>query len=137
MIPLGRRVALTLLSILAFARSHQQPVDNVTGVVNIPDSFFVTRDLDLNLPVEPTRIRSGDEFPDKCSLHIVAIGDLHGDVESAMEILKHSKVVDKNGDWSGKVDVLVQTGDMFDRLAWSVVSFPGSLTVLLPEAPTR
>lgn len=47
--------------------------------------------------------------------HIVAIGDLHGDMENARRVLKFSGVVDENLDWSGKVDILVQTGDIIDR----------------------
>jgi hypothetical protein len=47
--------------------------------------------------------------------HIVAIGDLHGDMENAKRVLEFSGVVDENLDWSGKVDMLVQTGDIIDR----------------------
>ncbi len=47
--------------------------------------------------------------------HIVAIGDLHGDMQNARRVLEFSGVVDENLDWSGKVDILVQTGDIIDR----------------------
>lgn len=47
--------------------------------------------------------------------HIVAIGDLHGDMVNARRVLEFSGVVDENLDWSGKVDILVQTGDIIDR----------------------
>ncbi|KAF8338380.1 Metallo-dependent phosphatase-like protein [Amanita rubescens] len=47
--------------------------------------------------------------------HIVAIGDLHGDMKNARRVLEFSGVVDENLDWSGKVDILVQTGDIIDR----------------------
>ncbi|KAG9015363.1 hypothetical protein FRB95_010862 [Tulasnella sp. JGI-2019a] len=46
---------------------------------------------------------------------IVAVGDLHGDYENMMEVLKMSGAVAKNGTWSGNVDYLVQTGDIIDR----------------------
>ncbi|KAI0342803.1 Metallo-dependent phosphatase [Trametopsis cervina] len=46
---------------------------------------------------------------------IVAVGDLHGDIGNAYEVLKMAGVVDEEGSWSGDVDVFVQTGDIIDR----------------------
>ncbi|RPD60099.1 Metallo-dependent phosphatase [Lentinus tigrinus ALCF2SS1-7] len=46
---------------------------------------------------------------------IVAVGDLHGDMPNALEVLQMAGVVDDNGDWSGEVDFFVQTGDIIDR----------------------
>lgn len=47
--------------------------------------------------------------------HIVAVGDLHGDLPNARKVLKFSGVVDDEWNWSGNVDVFVQTGDIIDR----------------------
>ncbi|KDR76184.1 hypothetical protein GALMADRAFT_279371 [Galerina marginata CBS 339.88] len=47
--------------------------------------------------------------------HIVAVGDLHGDMPNARRVLKFAGVTDDNGDWSGDVDFFVQTGDIIDR----------------------
>ncbi|KAF8718616.1 hypothetical protein AX14_011694 [Amanita brunnescens Koide BX004] len=55
--------------------------------------------------------------------HIVAIGDLHGDMENTRRVLEFSDVVDDNLDWSGKVDILVQTGDIIDRGDDTIVLF--------------
>jgi hypothetical protein len=49
--------------------------------------------------------------------HIVAVGDLHGDMANARKVLQFSGVVDEEGDWSGDVDFFVQTGDIIDRCA--------------------
>lgn len=49
------------------------------------------------------------------SRHIVAVGDLHGDLPNARRVLRFSNVIDDSGDWSGEVDFLVQTGDIIDR----------------------
>ena len=49
------------------------------------------------------------------SSRIVAVGDLHGDIENAQKVLEMARVVDSNGRWSGEVDVFVQTGDIIDR----------------------
>ena len=45
---------------------------------------------------------------------IVAVGDLHGDYGNARKVLEMSGVIDKKGDWSGKVDFFVQIGDIID-----------------------
>lgn len=46
---------------------------------------------------------------------LVAIGDLHGDLEAARAALKAVGVIDDNDHWIGKDTVLVQTGDILDR----------------------
>ncbi|UCC41259.1 MAG: metallophosphoesterase, partial [Candidatus Aminicenantes bacterium] len=46
---------------------------------------------------------------------IIAIGDLHGDYESFLNILQQTRIIDKEHHWiAGKVH-LVQIGDIFDR----------------------
>lgn len=47
--------------------------------------------------------------------HIVAVGDLHGDLPNARKVLQFSGITDSNGDWTGDVDFFVQTGDIIDR----------------------
>ena len=46
---------------------------------------------------------------------IVAVGDLHGDYPNALKVLQMSNVVDAQGNWTGDVDIFVQTGDIIDR----------------------
>jgi hypothetical protein len=46
---------------------------------------------------------------------IVAVGDLHGSMPNAEQVLRFSKVVDEKGNWTGNVDFFVQVGDIFDR----------------------
>lgn len=75
------------------------------------------------------------------SRHIVAVGDLHGDLPNARRVLQFSGVIDEFRDWSGDVDFFVQTGDIIDRcverlliLFYSVsnrVSFRGTDTIYL------
>ena len=45
----------------------------------------------------------------------VAVGDLHGDLPNAQQVLHMAGVVDEDGNWSGGVDFFVQTGDIIDR----------------------
>ncbi len=49
------------------------------------------------------------------ALHIVAIGDLHGDLERSLAVLRLAGLVDEEGRWSGGTTTLVQTGDLLDR----------------------
>jgi len=46
---------------------------------------------------------------------LVAVGDLHGDLDNALAVLQLAGVVDTEGHWSGGTTTLVQTGDVTDR----------------------
>ncbi|MFQ6038165.1 MAG: metallophosphoesterase [Candidatus Aminicenantales bacterium] len=46
---------------------------------------------------------------------IVAVGDIHGDFDNFVKILKRKGLVDENMDWAGGTTHLVQTGDIIDR----------------------
>jgi len=46
---------------------------------------------------------------------IVAVGDLHGDYENFITILRGTKLIDYNNHWIGGKTHLVQIGDVMDR----------------------
>jgi len=46
---------------------------------------------------------------------IVAIGDLHGDVDAARDALRTAGAIDDRAHWVGGDLVVVQTGDVLDR----------------------
>lgn len=46
---------------------------------------------------------------------VVAVGDLHGDLDNALAVLRLAGLVDDAGSWAGGATVLVQTGDLVDR----------------------
>jgi hypothetical protein len=46
---------------------------------------------------------------------IVAIGDIHGDLEAARNALRVAGAIDENDHWVGGELVVVQTGDVLDR----------------------
>src|ERR1700687_5551053 len=58
-----------------------------------------------------------DTYPDtfKDVRRIVAIGDVHGDYQRLMELLRTATLVDAKGAWTGGATHLVLTGDMVDR----------------------
>ncbi|CUG90543.1 serine-threonine protein phosphatase, putative [Bodo saltans] len=46
---------------------------------------------------------------------LLAIGDLHGDITNAKEILKFAQIVDCEGKWIAGHDTVIQVGDVVDR----------------------
>lgn len=49
------------------------------------------------------------------SRRLVVIGDIHGHFEQFVQLLRHAKLIDAQGNWSGGADRLLQIGDVFDR----------------------
>ena len=69
------------------------------------------------LVVRVDAVMAGDEVP-MCfapASRIVAIGDLHGDLNATRRALKLAGAVDDNDHWIGGKLVVVQTGDQLDR----------------------
>ena len=52
-----------------------------------------------------------DELPDR----IVAVGDIHGDLEALFTILLNAEVINIKGEWKARNTFVVQTGDIFDK----------------------
>lgn len=50
---------------------------------------------------------------------IIVIGDIHGDWNMTLTVLKIAKLIDNNNDWIGGETVVVQVGDMVDRCRYS------------------
>ncbi len=51
----------------------------------------------------------------KTSSRVVAVGDVHGDLEALVFILQKAGIIDDQRRWSGGNATLVQTGDILDR----------------------
>ena len=99
-------VTFILFVILSLVRAHQP--DNVTA---ISEQCLNARQLFPSRKPRSYRIR------------IVAVGDIHGDIHTMRRILEFSDVIHpKTGKWTGKADILVQTGNMIDRLACPAIS---------------
>ena len=64
-----------------------------------------------------TTAKPREDAPDTWSgvERVVAVGDVHGDVDALMAVLKMAGLVDARGHWSGGKTHLVQTGDIPDR----------------------
>ena len=53
--------------------------------------------------------------PEDLPERIVAIGDIHGDLEALFLILHDAGIIDINGNWIAQNTFVVQTGDIFDK----------------------
>ena len=62
-----------------------------------------------------TPVLTPHSLPAPFTRHIVAVGDLHGDLPNARRVLHFSGVTDEYGNWTGNADFFVQTGDIIDR----------------------
>jgi hypothetical protein len=45
----------------------------------------------------------------------IVIGDIHGEIDGFREILRNAGLIDVKDNWSGRDDILIQTGDVIDR----------------------
>jgi hypothetical protein len=68
-------------------------------------------------PATPASPRLEDEIPDTFSgvERVVAVGDVHGDVDALKDVLRLANLIDEKGRWIGGKTHLVQTGDIPDR----------------------
>jgi hypothetical protein len=53
--------------------------------------------------------------PQVSGQRVVAIGDIHGDLDAFVGILQRARLIDPVKRWSGGQSILVQTGDFLDR----------------------
>ncbi|KAK0204850.1 hypothetical protein DFS33DRAFT_1373468 [Desarmillaria ectypa] len=67
------------------------------------------------MTVRPTWSERGGTSARVSRSRAIAIGDLHGDLKAALDVLRLAGVTDEFNNWSGYVDILVQTGDIIDR----------------------
>ena len=46
---------------------------------------------------------------------VVAVGDIHGDYNKLVKVLRHAKLIDRQNNWIARNTLLIQVGDLFDR----------------------
>ena len=56
---------------------------------------------------------------------VIAVGDIHGELDGLIEILRHSGLIDSGDNWTGGTSILIQTGDVVDRgpCSWDAFLF--------------
>jgi hypothetical protein len=57
-------------------------------------------------------VGAGDQVPEG---RVVAVGDLHGNIDALVSILEKTGLIDGDRRWAGGSDTLVQLGDILDR----------------------
>ncbi len=67
---------------------------------------------------------------------IVAVGDVHGEIEGFDSVLRAAALMDQDGNWVGGDAILVQTGDLTDR-GPRVRAVMDRLRSLQEQAPSR
>ena len=65
--------------------------------------------------VPAPRLAAEGGCPDVSAPRVVAVGDVHGDYERFLAVLRFTGIVDEKGRWAGGQAHLVQTGDVLDR----------------------
>ncbi|KIR31231.1 serine-threonine protein phosphatase [Cryptococcus deuterogattii 2001/935-1] len=76
--------------------------------------FFTCRTTssqDTSAPNVPTREADGAAYRQR----LVAVGDLHGDIDNAKRVLQMARIIGGGSKWVAGTDILVQTGDIIDR----------------------
>ena len=106
----GLKLSLALSGLVGYARAtaqvpfgfktSEQPAEAVFDI----DTDECYEEEDVASPPRPRFTRK-----------VIAVGDIHGDIGNAERILQMAGVVDEYNNWSGNVDVFVQTGDIIDR----------------------
>ncbi|WP_224245043.1 metallophosphoesterase [Hyalangium gracile] len=66
-------------------------------------------------PEAPPRLEDAVQDTFQGVARVVAVGDVHGDVEALTEVLRLAGLIDEKGRWVGGKAHLVQTGDIADR----------------------
>jgi len=66
-------------------------------------------------PVASPSTASPPTAPPSGPRRVVAIGDLHGDLQATREVLRMAKITDPEGHWAAGRTLIVQTGDVLDR----------------------
>jgi hypothetical protein len=94
-------VGSTALHLAACGRTTAQEAESRPAATSRPAKVEV-------VPVSPNLSRASPE-------RLVAIGDLHGDLEHARRALRLAGAIDDRDRWSGGRLVVVQTGDEIDR----------------------
>ena len=56
----------------------------------------------------------------KSARKLIAVGDVHGQFEGLVKILRHAKLIDEQNHWCGGHNRLVQIGDVIDRGPFSL-----------------
>lgn len=108
-----------VLSLGLLAAACDRRVPEPTGQPSSPATTPTSKATAATTPARPVAPVAPAEppapFARAAAEHIVAIGDLHGDLDITRKALKLAGAINDQDHWSGGSLVLVQTGDLIDR----------------------
>lgn len=110
--PLPPRLARLagLLALFAFAACDKAP--EPLSARNAPSSAAPAADVPA---AAPAVVKLSERISRPAAERVVAIGDLHGDLEATRKVLRLAGAIDGQDKWAGGTLVVVQTGDEIDR----------------------
>lgn len=128
-------ISFLVLSLAGFVQSYVSPrlglaviISTAVNYARAYDPFGIqqiplsAQQPEQNVDTDDSEVTIDEPRP-RFTRRIVAVGDIHGDLDNAGRVLEMAGVVDEDGNWSGNIDVFVQTGDIIDR---SVLSLSAS-----------
>jgi hypothetical protein len=101
------RLVITILCVAACDRSHREPPTSPPPPLT-PAAPATTPAPAAGCTLAPLPLRV-------TARHVVAVGDLHGDLSAARAALRTARAIDAQDRWIGGDLVVVQTGDVLDR----------------------
>lgn len=94
--------------IVQAARYTPNVIPNLLATARVSLLFF------LLLGATPPAGRAGEDTWTGVD-RVVAVGDVHGDYDQFVALLRSARLIDADGKWTGGQTHLVQTGDILDR----------------------
>lgn len=96
-------------------KRRRSPASRLVPPALVPRGLLVALLLVFPAVSSPLVADPGPEVEDGDSSRIVAVGDIHGELEGFRSLLRTTGLLDEEGGWAGGSATLVQLGDYLDR----------------------
>ncbi len=90
-------------------------VSATPGCDRTPEAKPDPRPISRPMPVAPKAVQSDTAYRLPAAARVVAVGDLHGDLNALRATFRLAGAIDSEDRWIGRDLTLVQTGDQVDR----------------------
>ncbi|CAF1926607.1 BnaC05g14160D [Brassica napus] len=111
-----KRIVLGRHSEMSTRENHNGICKNVPNLISsFVDAFVDYSFSGIFSPHHPTPLNDTPQTRFEKPDRLVAIGDLHGDLEKSKEAFRIAGLIDSSHRWTGGSTVVVQVGDVLDR----------------------
>ncbi|KAG2268655.1 hypothetical protein Bca4012_070929 [Brassica carinata] len=111
-----KRIVLGRHSEMSTRENHNGICKNVPNLISsFVDAFVDYSFSGIFSPHHPTPLNDTPQTRFEKPDRLVAIGDLHGDLEKSKEAFRIAGLIDSSDRWTGGSTVVVQVGDVLDR----------------------